>query len=142
MQVIPEEINFTKYLLTLGNGTATVHSEVGEDMIQIPKQYLVPSIEELIERVFPGIQHGYSDKFFVSHCAILTPINDSVDKINESSMNMFPGDGKTYLSADSVAEDLHNAYPTDFLNSIMLSGMPPHSMTLKVGAPAMLLRNL
>ena len=51
-------------------------------------------------------------------------------------MNRFPGEGKTYLSADSVEEeDLHNAYPTDFLNSITLSEMPPHSMTLKVGAP-------
>ena len=47
-----------------------------------------------------------------------------------------------YLSADSVAKDLHNTYPTDFLNSITLSGMPPHSMTLKVGAPVILLRNL
>ena len=51
-------------------------------------------------------------------------------------MTKFPGQGKTYLSADSVAEeDLNDAYPTDFLNSITLSGMLPHVMTLKVGAP-------
>ena len=47
------------------------------------------------------------------------------------------------MSADTVAEDdLQNAYPTDFLNSVTLSGMPPHSMTLKAGAPVILLRNL
>ena len=58
-------------------------------------------------------------------------------------MSRFPGQGKTYLSADTVDEkDSENMYPTEFLNSITLSGMPPHSMTLKVGAPAMLLRNL
>ena len=58
-------------------------------------------------------------------------------------MEKFPGEGKTYLSADTVAEeDLRNAYPTDFLNSITLSGMPPHSMIFKVGAPVILLRNL
>ena len=58
-------------------------------------------------------------------------------------MQKFPGEAKTYLSADSVAEeDLHNAYPSDFLNSVAVSGMPPHAMTLKVGAPVMLLRNL
>ena len=58
-------------------------------------------------------------------------------------MEKFPGKGKTYLSADTVAEDdLHNAYPKDFLNSITLFGMPPHSMTFKVGAPVILLRNL
>ena len=58
-------------------------------------------------------------------------------------MEKFPGIGHTYLSADTVTEDdLYNAYPTEFLNSITLSGMPPHSMTLKVGAPVILLRNL
>ena len=58
-------------------------------------------------------------------------------------MEKLPGEGKNYLSADSVAdEDMENAYPTDFLNSITLSGMPPHSMKLKVGAPVMSLRNL
>ena len=63
--------------------------------------------------------------------------------MNEIIMEKFPGEGKTYLSADTVAEeDLHNTYPTDFLNSITLSGMPPHSMTFKVGAPVILLRNL
>ena len=58
-------------------------------------------------------------------------------------MDTFPGEGKTYLSADTVAEeDLHDAYPTGFLNSITFSGMPLHSMTLKIGAPIIVLRNL
>ena len=66
-----------------------------------------------------------------------------MDKINEMIMDKFPGIGHTYLSADTIAEeDMYNAYPTEFLNSITLSGMPPHSMTLKVGAPVILLRNL
>ena len=48
-------------------------------------------------------------------------------------MAKFPGEGKTYLSADSFAdEDMANTYPTDFLNFVTLSGMPPHAMTLKV----------
>ena len=65
----------------------------------------------------------------------------NVDKLNETIINKFQG--KSYPSADTVAkEDLHNTYQTDFLNSITLSGMPPHSMTLKVAAPVILLRNL
>ena len=48
-------------------------------------------------------------------------------------MEKFPGEGKTYLSADSFAdEDMAITYPTDFLNSVMLLGIPPHAMTLKV----------
>ena len=66
MRVVHDEIAFSSYLLTLGNGTAEVHPEVGEDMIQIPEQYLVDSVDELINKVFPRIEDGYLDKSFVS----------------------------------------------------------------------------
>ena len=83
------------------------------------------------------------DEYFISHRPILTPLNDNVDNINEVIMTKFPGEGKTYLSANSVAdEDMANTYPTDFLNSVTLPGIPPHAMTLKVGVPVMLLQNL
>ena len=66
MRVYAEEIDFANYLVTLGNGTATVHPEAGEDMIQLPAQYFVHTVDELIHKVFPGIEQGYSDKYFVS----------------------------------------------------------------------------
>ena len=122
---------------------AQKHPEIREDAVQIPKKYLVDDLETLINRVFPRIHEGYADKYFISRCAILTPINDNVDKINDIIMDKYPGEGRTYLSADTVAEEgMQHAYPTEFLNSITLSGMPPHSMALKVGAPVILLRNL
>ena len=136
-----QEVHFSSYLLTIGNGTAEIYPDKGEDMIQTPKQYLVKSIEEVIERTFPNIEEGYLDKYFMSQRAISTPKNDNVDKIREMIMEKFPGIGQAYLSADTVAEDeLSNAYPTEFLNSITLSGMPPHFMMLKVGASVILLR--
>ncbi|XP_010480870.1 PREDICTED: ATP-dependent DNA helicase PIF1-like [Camelina sativa] len=59
------------------------------------------------------------------------------------------GDGEemVYLSADSIdptnLDSLKNPVITsDFLNSIKLSGLPHHSLCLKVGAPVMLLRNI
>ena len=107
------------------------------------QEYLVDTMAELIDRVFPDIEEECSDKYWVARRAILTSRNENVDKINESIMAKFPGEGKTYLSADTVGEDdLHSAYPIDFLNSITLSCMLPHTMTLKVGAPVILLRNL
>ena len=114
---------FAKYLLQLGNGTTPVHPQIGEDMVKIPQEYLVASTDELIDKVFPQLENRYMDKSFISHRAILTLLNNIVDKINEVIMAKFPGEGKTYLSADSVAdEDMANTYPTDFLNSINLSG--------------------
>ena len=47
------------------------------------------------------------DKYFISHRE-LTPLNDNVDKLNEVIMAKFPGEGKTYLSAYSVADDDKN----------------------------------
>ena len=88
-------------------------------MVKVLQQYLVGLTDELIDKVFPQVEKGYMDKYFVSHRAILTPLNDNVDKLNEVVMATFPGEGKTYLSAESVAdEDMANTYPTDFLNSV------------------------
>ena len=75
----------------------------------------------LINKVFPNVKNGYSDKYGIARRAMLTPRNESVDKINEVIMSSFPGQGKTHLTADTVAEDdLKDVYPTDFLNSITL----------------------
>ena len=101
MRLKPDEVNFVKYLLQLGNGTTPMHPEIGEDMVKVPKEYLVASTDELIDKVFPQLENGYMDKYLISHRAILTPLNDNVDTINEVIMVKFPGEGKTYLSADS-----------------------------------------
>ena len=37
MRLKPDEVDFAKYLLQLGNGTTPVHSEIGEDMVKIHK---------------------------------------------------------------------------------------------------------
>ena len=105
MRVAKDEVDFSAYLLRIGDGTAKVHSKIGQDMIQISQEYLVNTINGLIEKVFPNIQDGYCDKYWVARRAILTPRNDGFDKINEIIITRFPGQGKTYLSADTVAED-------------------------------------
>ena len=73
-------------------------------MVKLPQQYLVSSTDELIDKVLPQMGNKYMDKSFISQRAILTSLNDNVDKINEVMMEKFPGEGKTYLSADSVAD--------------------------------------
>jgi ATP-dependent DNA helicase PIF1 len=81
--------------------------------------------------------------------AILTPINQHVDVVNMQMMEwMSTFDGgaeqREYLSADGIVgeEGRGGMYPTEFLNSLNFSGVPPHKLLLRVGCPIILLRNL
>ncbi|XP_047257623.1 uncharacterized protein LOC124889681 [Capsicum annuum] len=55
---------------------------------------------------------------------------------------------KTYLSSDTVCMSVHSfmvlehVHTSEFLNSTNCSGIPNHSITLKVGVPIILLRNI
>ena len=66
MRVYDEEVAFSSYLLTVGDGNEKLHTDIAEDMIQIPEHYLVGSTEELIKIFFPQVDKCYSDKYFVS----------------------------------------------------------------------------
>ena len=142
MRVDPSEVEFSKYLLSIGEGAAEVFTDIGDQVIQVPDEFLVKSLSELVGKVFPEIKDGYGDKYYVPHHAILTPKNENVDRINTHVMSLFPGKSRVYKSADNIAEELSQTYPTEFLNSLTLSGLPPHEMELKVGSPVMLLHNL
>ena len=52
----------------------------------------------------------------------------------------------TYLSSDSTCKSLCNAIDVihipEFLNGITPSGLPTHKLTLKIGVPVILLRNI
>ena len=73
----------------------------------------------------------------------MTPKNSKSDEINDICTNLLPGAGTDYFSADSVLLDSEQArFPTEFLNSINICGLPPHKLTLKIGQPIMLLRNV
>ena len=64
---------------------------------------------------------------------------DEVDKL-------LPGNLHELYSADTVfvqENDIEaNTYPIEFLISVCLPGMPPHQLSLKVGSPVILIRNL
>jgi len=54
-----------------------------------------------------------------------------------------PTQRRTYHNADSVVQgEQRGVYPTEFLNSLSMSGVPPHTLTLQEGCPVILLRNM
>ncbi|KAK8948653.1 hypothetical protein KSP39_PZI006065 [Platanthera zijinensis] len=74
--------------------------------------------------------------------ALITPLNEDVNKLNTKVLHLFPGEETTYYSFDSISDDFGNIYLPKLLNSINPGNLPPHKLTLKRGAPIMLLRNV
>ena len=82
-----------------------------------------------------------------SQCGIklqcLASRNDCVAHVYNQLLDDFPGDVVAYKSIDTVPDQNAVTDPTKFLNSLELSGMPPHILKLKVfGAPVMVLQNI
>ncbi len=143
---------FVDYLLKIGEGKETIHENIGEDIIQLPNEIIFDendTIVSFISKIFYNLNENYSnDQTYVDYIkdrAILTPKNEDVDSINEQIINIFSGEAKEFLSADSVEDkdEVHlGLYPIEFLNTLTPSGTPPHRLILKKGVPIILLRNL
>ncbi|CAF3410969.1 unnamed protein product [Rotaria socialis] len=104
---------------------------------------IVESVEELKSKVLPNIQTYYKDHKWLCERAVLAPKNVNVNAINLQIQQQLPGEVISYKSVDTVKNiDMVVQYPTEFLNSLEPSGMPPHNLHLKIGSSIMLLRNL
>ncbi|XP_071687174.1 uncharacterized protein [Rutidosis leptorrhynchoides] len=80
--------------------------------------------------------------------ASLAPTHEVVNVINDCMMELLECYARTYLSSDSICQSKRDSdfnselYTTDYLNSINIGGLPKHNLSLKVGVPIMLLRNV
>lgn len=96
---------------------------------------------------FPSAQ---AQADFITERAILAPRNDDVDYINNVIMardltlpGQAPTKRMTYTSADTARDEGQGQlFPTEFLNSLEFSGVPPHKLNLQVGSPIILLRSM
>ncbi|KAI2502245.1 helicase [Fragilaria crotonensis] len=123
---------------------------IGEDMepspINLPSYIFQPQdTNELVEHVFDDFSSN--EPAYWSERAILCPKNKDVQRINDMVTSRLPHDEHVFLSIDNIISEepndpAHTLYPPEFLNSLELSGLPPHCLTLKKGMLVMLLRNL
>ncbi|XP_076941686.1 uncharacterized protein LOC143611359 [Bidens hawaiensis] len=125
----------------------------GEATISIPDDLLIKHsldpMSDLIDFVYPSMLERFNDFTYFQERALVAPLNEVVQEINDRMLSYFPGQEMEYLSSDSidevesVSEDFDpTLYSPDFLNGIKMSGMPNHHLLLKVGVPIMLLRNI
>ena len=82
----------------------------------------------------------------LSSRAVLAPKNVVVNDFNEEVLSMFdPTTVIDYVSTDKIqgaTDEDYAQFPIEFLNSLELSGLPPHTLRLCPGAVVILLRNL
>jgi len=137
---------FHSFLLQLGEGRLpAVHvNQLGDPLIEISARFVKNSKEDLISFVFPETI-SLSNPDVLRSAAILSPKNEYCFAINDYILQRrVVGSTKTYISEDCAIEDeeTDNFVPLEYLHSQTPTGMPPHILTLKVGAVIMLLRNL
>ncbi|OWZ03953.1 LOW QUALITY PROTEIN: Helitron helicase [Phytophthora megakarya] len=111
----------------------------------LPTQDGQDKASALIDNVYDGLGERYLEDGYFADRAILTPLNVDVLKLNDRAIDSIPGETRKYVSVDTI-EDAQGSdtstFPEEFLNSLRISGMPPHKLNLKVGAPIILLRNI
>ena len=146
------DTEYSDFVLSVGNGNCptydqylTTNNTRDPAMIRIPDDIVFPYNSEISERdnlnllvdyIYPHLRENVeADK----NVCIITPKNTVVDRINDIAIKEKFGTEHNFYSADSSENKLYSA---EFLNKITPSGVPPHRLTLKVGAPVMLLRNI
>nr|GEU77957.1 hypothetical protein CTI12_AA123990 [Tanacetum cinerariifolium] len=93
-------------------------------------------IEAILAETYPNFIERQHDEEYLKELTILTPRNDDVDEINTYVFKKLTGKSVTYNSADEVCKasteclDQQQLYPTEFLNTLNFSGMPPHALCL------------
>ena len=74
---------------------------------------------------------------------LLATTNQIVNEVNNELVDKIPGDMHTFHSIDTVGDlDTSTMFPTEFLNSLSLSGLPEHELKLKENTVVILLRNM
>lgn len=134
---------FSLQMLNIGNGKHP--ADIITNEMSFPPNFcqLATSIQDLITKVYPMIIHNFKNHDWLFERAILAPKNEDVNSLNHQILLSLPGEIVKYKSIDTVMdEDQAVNYPIEFLNSLEPSGMSPHILNLKIGAPLIIIRNL
>ncbi|XP_071036514.1 uncharacterized protein [Parasteatoda tepidariorum] len=110
--------------------------------IKLPDDFctIIDLQDALINLIFPDVQ---AHRCSLAERAILAAKNAGVNELNLKIQQLLPDNLVTHKSVDAVCDPIEAAnFPTEFLSSLDLPGIPPHNFVPKVGSPVILLRNL
>jgi len=137
--------DFSKYLLKIGEGTEPTFNSNEDDLIKLPDEICMnlSNLSELINYIYDDLSENYFDTKYIIDRAILATTNKICDNLNEEVLKLLPTEHKVYYSADStISENEISLYPSEYLNTLTFTGLPPHKLHLKKNAVVICLRNL
>lgn len=138
MRTATDSQEYSDWLRELGDGTLTTNTDpaidFGGDMIEIPSDFILEDGKDIISHVYGDdgeiFKPGNEDE--LCERAILCPKNQDCREINFKIVKeMISGEMHTYKSMDSIdSQDIQEVlnYPTEFLNTLEVSGLPQHSL--------------
>ena len=144
VELCGESKEFSELLMKIGDGALPENKHIGDAMIELPHELFLEnsSVNDLVNNVFPDFEKNYRTSSWIKNRAVLCPTNEECSEVNAILLEKLPGTSTIYKSCDSVSQSEAHMYPTEFLNTINLQGIPPHKLELKPGAIIILLRNL
>ena len=126
--------DYEQWLLKLGEGGLPSEGKCDDsNIIEIPSNMCLDSKEEVVETVFDNFEHNIGNKDYQR------------TKLSTTSMKRWYKEYMgTYTRSVDTVEDIETStmFPTEFLNSLSLSGLPEHELKLKVDTVVILLRNM
>ena len=127
-----EQSYFARFLNDLGDGKLEydnnneilIPSAIGTDVL---------SESQLIAAVYSDDER-LSDPDWISERTILCSTNRQVKALNDKMIARCSGSSTTYISIDTVSSGENEmTFPVEVLNSIEISGLPSHTLKLKIG---------
>jgi hypothetical protein len=134
---------YEQWLLRLGEGRLPSEGKVDDsNVIEIPSEMCLESKDDVVETVFDDFEDNIGNADYFKSRVLLAATNEIVNEVNNELVERIPGDVRTFRSIDTVDDTDTTMFPTEFLNSLSLSGLPEHELKLKVNAVVILLRNM
>ncbi|XP_044591981.1 ATP-dependent DNA helicase pif1-like [Cotesia glomerata] len=142
MRALPEEIEFSQFLLDVGDGKL---NDVNDNLL-LPEECPVSKADNIVEYLYGNIIRTQCFNELTGS-VILSPRNVDVDIINEQVVELLnETTEKIYTAIDSTENcddgDMTDAILPEYLNTLNPPNFPPHKLRLRKNTIVMLIRNL
>ncbi|KAL7603488.1 hypothetical protein Lser_V15G15001 [Lactuca serriola] len=141
---LPPPVELWRECNTGGPNDGEVEVEFPEDVVRSIGDH----IHLIVSTIYPSFENHLDDPSYFQDKAILVPTNEEFDATNDYILRLMKDEGKTYMSSNSLCEielpDFfeESIYSSVVLNDFKASRISNHKLTLKIGVPVMLLRNI